>query len=139
MAKKPTKKSKMTNSNNGGDSDGSATPGAQKSKTAIAKEYIQDHPEVGNKEVLTALIPTVPNLTYADVANARSILSKKSKKRGKPAAGKKSDKKVAAEIRPIGGTPFMSLVKQAAEFSRAAGGIDQAIALLQTLQSIRQM
>lgn len=125
---------------------GATVPEILKSKSAVAREYIQAHPEVPNKAVFDALSGTVPGLKISDVTNARSALKNSAKsKRGRRTRKKfrtavaSRNGNASARKPPVTGETLLAACNQAVELAQTAGGIDAAIGLLQTLKSIRSL
>ncbi len=118
--------------------------GAQ-SKSGLVREYIQAHPEAGNKDIEAALAGA--GVKYTDITNARASLAKMNGAAGgKRKRGRKRNTSAApAQAAAAGATTTTRAssrsssaesLGRAALYAKECGSIDAGIAALQELKSL---
>ena len=104
----------------------------QQTKSAAIREYMAAHPSAGPTEVSKALKAKGVAVSPAHVSNVRQS-DKKGKRRAKRGGG--ATKRTA---KPTNGEMVnVAKLVEARRFAASVGGLDEAVALLQTLGRLR--
>jgi hypothetical protein len=112
------------------------------SKSKRVRDYLTEHPQARNKDVVEALIEF--GVTPADVSNAKTHLKKRASKRrnrsvavgvAEDAAAGPADSNEAVVVAQIS----LTEIDAALNFVRQVGSIDRARQLLGIIQQIQQL
>lgn len=109
------------------------------SKSKRVRDYLLEHPQARNKEVVEALAEF--GVTPADVSNAKTLLNKRaSKRRTRSVAVSVAEETSTSEIADSA-TQQISLneIDAALSFVRQVGSVDRARQLLIIIQQIQQL
>lgn len=111
------------------------------SKSAAIREYITAHPEAGPTAVCAALKAKGVAISPAHVSNVKAAMARKAKKSAGSAssnghARRKPGRPGRASSAAVDAVSLSQLV-EARNFAAHVGGVDQAVALLQTLAKLQ--